>query len=67
MRQRLRDERCFFLQNAEPFAKELPLGRRSGAIVHGLDATAAWGFFRKHNLSSRTELHALRSERGHSP
>ena len=48
---KLRDERCFFLQHAEQFAKELPLGRHSGAIVHGLDATAAWTFFRKHNHS----------------
>ena len=52
IRQRLKGDRCFFLQNAVPFAKELPLGRHAGAIVHGLDNTAAWAFFRKHNHSS---------------
>jgi hypothetical protein len=52
VRQRLRDERCFFLQNAEPFAKELPLGRHAGAIVHGLDSAATWAFFRKHNATA---------------
>ena len=52
VRQRLREDRCFFMQNAEPFARELPLGRRSGAIVHGLDNAATWAFFRKHNASA---------------
>ena len=59
VRQRLRDDRCFFLQNAEPFAKELPLGKRAGAIVHGLDAAATWAFFRKHNITSRASTFGL--------
>ena len=51
VRQKLRDDRCFFLQHAELAAKELPLGRHSAAIVHGLSSTANDAFFRKHNQS----------------
>ena len=57
VRQRLKDDRCFFMQNAVPFARDLPLGRHSGAIVHGFDREATWGFFRKHNTTtSRVSL-----------
>ena len=49
VRQRLQEDRCFFLQQASPVAQELPLGRHSGAIVHGLDEANAAAFFRKHN------------------
>ena len=49
VRQRLREDRCFFLQQATPLAKELPLARHSGAIVHGLDAAASDVFWRRHN------------------
>ena len=55
VRQRLRADSCFFLQNAAPFVKELPLGQYSGAIVHGLDNTATWDFFRKHNTTHQRQ------------
>ena len=55
VRQSLRDDRCFFMQHAEPFAKELPLGRYGGAIVHGLENAAMWNFFRTHNRSKVTK------------
>ena len=53
VRQRLRDDRCFFLQQATPFARELPLGTLSGAVVHGLDAATSADFFRAHNATAR--------------
>ena len=49
VRQRLRDDRCFFLQQATPVARDLPLARHSGAIVHGLSEPASEEFYRRHN------------------
>ena len=48
IRSRLRLDRCFFLQNAADFVRELPLGAHSPAIVHGFDNDALAGLFRRH-------------------
>lgn len=52
VRQRLRQDRCYFLQQASPLAAELPLARHSGAIVHGLSDVTSAAFFRRHNASA---------------
>lgn len=53
VRAKLREERCYFLQNAEVFARELPLGLHSAAVVHGLRDAEQAAFFRKHNATYR--------------
>ncbi|KAL1518892.1 hypothetical protein AB1Y20_003167 [Prymnesium parvum] len=46
---RLKEDRCFFLQNADAIAKHLPSGAHSPAILHGLGtAEATESFFWKH-------------------
>lgn len=41
VRAKLREDRCFFLQNAKAFAKDLPACRRAAAIVHLLGLSAS--------------------------
>ena len=47
---RLREDRCFFVQNSDKFAESLPLGPHSGAIVHtmGMSDASAANFFHRH-------------------
>lgn len=45
---KLKQDRCFFAQNAQDLAASLPLGPHSPAIIHGLNVGTASSFFRNH-------------------